>query len=194
MCATSVLAATALAVQGHRDAETLRGTAPARLSHGARAVLTAFAREIEKAQAPGGPFENARAFASKTAEHAARIAAVLTIFADPDAPDVTGETMAGAVELATFFANEAARLADAAIVPPNVADAEKMRRWLQGSWSERFISAAIAAQRGPFSVTQRARKALHLLAAHGHLIEANGAEVAGKPRREAWQIVGEAKP
>ena len=42
-------------------------------------MLIAFARQVEKAQAPGGPFEDARAFASKTAEHAARIAAVLTI-------------------------------------------------------------------------------------------------------------------
>ena len=35
----------------------------------------------------------------------------------------------------------------------------------------------------------RARKALHRMQAHGWLIEDNGAEVAGKPRKEAWQIV-----
>ncbi|MDZ7709231.1 MAG: DUF3987 domain-containing protein [Roseovarius sp.] len=91
---------------------------------------------MEKAQRPGEHFEDARAFASKTAEHAARLAAVLTIYADPDAPEVTGEMMAGATELATFYANEAARLADAAIVPPEVADAERMRLWLLGSWRE----------------------------------------------------------
>src|SRR6056297_2397193 len=146
------------------------------LSDEARDVLTAFAREVEKAQAPGGPFEDARAFASKTAEHAARLAAVLTIYADPVAAQVAGETMAGAIEVATFYANEAARLADAAIVPPEVADAERMRLWLLGSWGELFISA---------------RKALRKLETHGWLIEANGAEVEGKPRREAWRIVRE---
>lgn len=161
------------------------------LSQEARDVLTAFAREVEKAQGPGGPFEDARAFASKTAEHAARIAAVLTIFANPDAAEVTGEMMAGATELATHYANEAARLADAAIVPPEVADAERMRLWLLGSWGELFISARAAAQRGPFKVTDRARKALRKLESHGWLIEANGAEVEGKPRREAWRIVRE---
>ena len=159
------------------------------LSTEARKVLTSFAREVEKAQAPGGAFEDAHAFASKAAEHAARIAAVLTIYADPDASEVTGETMAGATELATFYANEAARLADAANVPAEVADAERMRLWLQRSWNEPWISAAIAAQNGPFKVTARARKALQLLQAHGYVIEENGAEVAGKQRKEAWRIV-----
>lgn len=159
------------------------------MSAAARDVLTAFAREIEKAQASGGPFQDARAFASKTAEHAARLAAVMTIYADPDAPEVTGETMAGAIEIATFYANEAARLADAAIVPPEVADAERMRKWLLASWVEPCISAGIAAQRGPFKVTERARKALQRLQAHGWLVVDDGAEVADKSRKEAWRIV-----
>jgi hypothetical protein len=161
------------------------------LARDARDMLTDFARDVEKAQGPGGTFEDARAFASKTAEHAARLAAVSTIFADPDAAQVTRETMAGAIEIASFYANEAARLADAAIVPPEVADAERMRLWLLGSWGEPCISARAAAQRGPFKVTDRARKALRKLETHGWLIEANGAEVEGKPRREAWRIVRE---
>jgi hypothetical protein len=164
------------------------------LARAARDALTAFAREVEKAQGPGGTFEDARAFASKTAEHAARLAAVLTIYADPDAPEVRGETMTGATKIATFYANEAARLADAAIVPPEVADAERMRKWLLNSWAEPCISAAIAAQLGPFKLTKQARKALQLLADYGWLVEDNGAEVAGKRRREAWRIVREVQP
>ena len=159
------------------------------LSTEARTVLTGFAREVEKAQAPDGPFEDAHAFASKAAEHAARLAAVLTIYANPDAPEVTDETMAGATEIANFYANEAARLAQAAVVPVEVKDAEKMRVWLLKKWSEPCISAAIAAQHGPFSITDRARKAMQRLQAHGWLIEDNGAEVKGKSRREAWRIV-----
>lgn len=164
------------------------------ISREARDVLTAFARKVEKAQAPDGPFEDTRAFASKTAEHAARLAAVLTIYADPDAAQVTGETMAGAIEIATFYANEAARLADAAIVPPEVADAEQMRKWLLGSWDEPCISASIAAQLGPFKLTKRVRKALQLLADYGWLLQDNGAKVAGKSRKEAWKIVRGVQP
>lgn len=159
------------------------------MSPDARAVLTIFAREAETAQAPGGHFEGARAFASKAAEHAARLAAVLTIYADPNAVEVTGEIMVGAIEIATFYVNEAARLADTAILPREVADAERMRKWLLESWKEPCISAAIAAQRGPFKVTDRTRKALLKLCSYGWLMEANGEEVAGKPRKEAWRIV-----
>lgn len=161
------------------------------MSEEARSVLLVFARGMEKAQAPGGAFEDARAFASKTAEHASRLAAVLTIFTDPDTPEVTGEIMAGAVEIANFYVNEAARLANAAIVPPEVADALRMRNWLLNSWDEPFISAGIAAQRGPFKITDRARKALNRLQAHGYLMEANGQMVAGAHRREAWQVIRE---
>lgn len=164
------------------------------LADDARGVLVEFARQVEESQAQGGPFEDIRAFASKAAEHAARIAAVLTIYADPDATEVTEETMVGAVELATFYVEEAARLADAAIVPPEVADAERMRRWLLTSWSEPCISAGIAAQRGPFKVTDRARKALRHLEKHGWVVEDNGAEVSGKARKEAWRIVRDIEP
>lgn len=161
------------------------------MSPDARAVLTMFARNVETAQAPGGPFEGSRAFASKAAEHAARIAAALTIYTDPGALKVTGETMVGAIEVATFYANEAARLADAATVPREVADAERMRKWLLERWKEPYISAAVATQRGPFKVTDRNRKALRLLESHGALIKADNAEVDGKPRKEAWLIVRE---
>lgn len=60
----------------------------------ARMVLTDLARAVEEAQAKGGAFEDAKAFASRTAEHAARLAAALTIFVDPEAMTVNGETMA----------------------------------------------------------------------------------------------------
>ena len=51
-----------------------------------------------------------------------------------------------------------------------------MRKWLLTSWSEPFISARSAAQRGPFKVTDRARRALKRLDPrdYGWLIEANG--------------------
>jgi hypothetical protein len=155
----------------------------------ARAVLTDFAREVEKAQAQGGPFESSRAFASKTAEHAARIAGVMRLISDPDATAITGETMADAVTLASYYANEAARIHAASVVPPDIADAERLRKWLMTAWPENYISAAIAAQRGPFKLTDRNRKLLRILADHDWLIEANDADVDGKSRKEAWRLV-----
>lgn len=164
------------------------------LSPDARAVLQDFALAVEAAQAKGGEFEGVRPFASKAAEHAARIAAVLTLFENPDAGAVTGETIADAVTLATFYANEAARLSDAATVSAETAEAEKLRRWLLENWGEPFISASDAAQRGPFKETDRARKALATLQRHGWAEPVvGGAEVLGKRRREAWRIVRTAR-
>ena len=160
------------------------------LSGEARAVLQDFALAVEAAQAKGGDLEAVRPFSSKAAEHAARMAAVLTLFADPDARAVTGETMADAVALATFYVNEAARLADAATVSQETAEAERLRRWLLDSWGEPFISASDAAQRGPFKETDRTRKALKTLERHGWVILLEeGAEILCKRRREAWRVV-----
>lgn len=64
-----------------------------------------------------------------------------------------------------------------------------MKRWLLTSWQQDFISAGIAAQRGPFKLTERTRKALNLLEDHGYLVAANGSEVDGKKRKEAWKVV-----
>lgn len=71
------------------------------LADEASTVLTDCTRNMERAQGMGEAFEEARAFASKAAEHAARLAAVMTLFADPEAMVVTGEAMADAVALAT---------------------------------------------------------------------------------------------
>jgi hypothetical protein len=156
----------------------------------ARAVLQDFALAIERAQAKGGALEGVRPFASKAAEHAARLATVTTLFADPRAHEVTGETMADAVALATYYAAEAARLSDAATVSAETADAERLRVWITEAWPEPCISASDAAQRGPFKETDRVRKALMTLQRHGWVVPvAGGAEVLGKRRREAWRVV-----
>lgn len=157
----------------------------------AKTVLIDYARNMEKAQAPGAPFEDVRAFASKAVEHAARMAAVMTLFADPEAMTVTGETMAHALTLVTFYTKEAARLQNAAVIPPHIADAELMKEWLLTSWGEEFVTAGLAAQRGPnrLRTAEQCRKVFGLLEAHGWLIRANDATVDGKQRKEAWRVV-----
>lgn len=159
------------------------------LSSTARQVLTEFAKAIETAQAPGNVFEDVRAFASKAAEHAARIAAVLTIYRDPDAASVTGEIMAGAVEIARFYANEAKRLSEAAVIPTDVVDAQRMRSWLIERWPEDYISQRAAVNHGPFKDSGRTTKAIKSLVQHGWLRQASGVMVSGHKCKNAWLIV-----
>ena len=68
------------------DAETRELSRIIPLSREARALLVAFADEVEEAQAPGGAFAHVTGHASKAAEHAARIAGVLTAWRDLRAP------------------------------------------------------------------------------------------------------------
>jgi hypothetical protein len=162
------------------------------LSGDAREVLQEFALVVEAAQAKGGELEGVRPFASKAAEHAARLAAVMTLFGNPDASNVTRVTMDDAVTLATFYVNEAARLTDAATISKDTADAEKLRRWILESWGEQLISTPDVVQRGPnqFRETAHVRKLLAILQRHGWLVLLDkSAEILNKRRREAWSIV-----
>ncbi|MCL1629964.1 YfjI family protein [Roseibaca sp. V10] len=86
------------------------------LTPDARTLLEAFADAIEAAQAPGGSLAHITGTASKAAEQAARIAGVLTLWRDLQAPAVEACDMADAIALAQFYLSEASRLASAATV------------------------------------------------------------------------------
>ncbi len=65
---------------------------------------------VERKLADGGAFHTIRAFGAKMAEHAGRLAAVLAIYADPDAMEVSAEMMACGIALAHHYAAELLRL------------------------------------------------------------------------------------
>jgi hypothetical protein len=158
----------------------------------ARALLVAFADAIEAAQAPGGDLAHITGTASKTAEQAARIAGVLTIWRDLHAPRVEAGDMADAIELAQFYLAEASRLASAATVSAEIDRAEALRRWLLESWPERDVMARDVVQFGPNPLreTPKARAAVGILEKHGWLVPVEpGTVVRGASRKEAWTIV-----
>ena len=153
--------------------------------------LISFYNATEVSLGAGGEFERIRAFASKAAEHAARLAGVLTVYAGNET--VSDEIMGHAISLAWYYLREALRLSDAAIISSETGDAELLRKWLLESWTEPFISATDAAQHGPNRLreTRKLRTLLRVLESHGwlHPVE-GGAEVGGKRRREVWRIHG----
>lgn len=83
---------------------------PLRLDPGATAIWIEFYDEVERQQADGAPLAGVRAWASKAAEHAARISAVITLMEDPRATEVPTATMEGAVAVAAFYLGEHVRL------------------------------------------------------------------------------------
>lgn len=162
------------------------------LSREARERLIAYSDHVEREQAPGGQFETIKGFASKSAEQAARIAGVLTLWADLSRPEVSGEAMTRAIVLAGFYLSEALRLAGAAAVSAPVAKAEQLRKWmLSDSWGASWLTTTAVLQRGPNRLRENpeARAAIEVLVENGHLIPLpRGTEIEGRKVREAWRI------
>ncbi len=162
------------------------------LSDAARAMLVRFSDAVEAAQAPGGDLAQVPGYASKAAEQACRIAGVLTLWRDLNAPDVQADDMGNGMALAQFYLGEASRLADAATVSAENDRAEKLRKWLLTDWTEAEVLVRDVVQYGPNPLreTPKARAALGLLEKHGWLAPLDpGTVVRGAARKEAWRIV-----
>ena len=140
---------------------------------------------------PGGELEPVKAFGAKMAEHAGRLAAVLAVYADPDAMEVPGETMACGVALAQHYGAELLRLRGAAAVSPDLRLAARLLDWWRARPDPRCHLAAVY-QRGPNALGEaaKARRIVGLLEEHGWLRRLPpGEELDGKPRKEAWALV-----
>lgn len=162
------------------------------LAHEARTLLAEFSDAIEKAQAPGGDLAYITGTASKVAEQAARIAGVLTLWHDLNAPKVEGPAMADAISLAQYYLAEASRLASAATVSAEIDRAETLRRWLLETWLHGDVVVRDVVNRGPNPLREspKARAALTILENHGWLVRLDpGTVVRGAGRKEAWRIV-----
>lgn len=158
----------------------------------ARALLVGFSDAIERAQASGGDLAHVTGYASKAAEQAARIAGVLTLWCDLDAPAVMMQQMGDGIALAQFYLGEAVRLADAATISHEIDRAEALRKWLLESWSHPEIMVRDVVRRGPNPLREspKARAALGILERHGWLAPLDpGTVVRGAARAEAWHIV-----
>lgn len=136
--------------------------------------------------------EHVRAYASKSAEQAARIAGVLTLWADLNAPEVTPQAMSWGVTLADFYLAEARRLAEAGLVSDATAKAEALRRWLLEGWQYPDVTLREMVQSGPTRLRETApmRATVAVLVKAGWLVALpEGTEVRGSARKEAWRIV-----
>jgi hypothetical protein len=178
--------------QGTRNELTPR-TAP--LSPKARPVWVAFHDHVEKRLVAGGELEPVRGLANKLPEHAARIAAVLTLVRDIEAGEVCLAEVEAGIELAEHYATEALRLFGASRVNADVSMAQRLLTWLLSQWREPNISLPDVYQRGLNAIGDQAtaRRLVTVLEEHGWLVKIpEGATVAGQRRRDAWRIVREA--
>jgi hypothetical protein len=164
------------------------------LASDARQLWIEFADAIESQIGPDGELAAVKPLANKLPEHAARLAAVLALFADINAPDVSAEHMAAGITLAQHYLLEAQRLNESARVSNDLRTAQDLLDWLQNTWGEAAVSLPDIYQKGPRSIDVRdkatALRLVKILVEHGWLkLEPAGAVVAGQHRREVWLIV-----
>lgn len=98
----------------------------------ARALWIAFHDEIERQQETGSELDAARPFASKAAEHAARIAGIITMVENPQATHISSEAMDGAIQLTAFYLNEHLRLTGAGRQEREEGALRSLLEWMQG--------------------------------------------------------------
>jgi Protein of unknown function (DUF3987) len=141
------------------------------LSPEARTILIAGYNEMESAQNDDGALVTIREFSSKAAEHACRIAGVLTLLENPDAPMVSVESIASALELVQAYLREHIRLAGTAGVSVEVGNAVKLLEWLRRA-KRLTVTPRDVMRLGPYSIREApaAKAALRLLQENGWLI------------------------
>jgi len=162
------------------------------LSGEAERLLIRFADTVEREQRAGGRLEHITGFASKAAEHAVRLAGVLTVYTNPKALEISPEYMKNGIALADWYISEAVRLRDAASLSSDTTQAETLRVWLVSKWAEPYVSVRAIVNRGPNSLRESklVRKIIAPLEVNGWLIRIpDGAEVLGEKSREAWRVV-----
>ena len=106
-------------------------TRPLALSAEAAALWIEFYNQIEMEQATDKELQGSRPFASKVAEHAARIAGIIEIAGDPSAAVVSVETMEGAIQVASFYISEHVRLTGAGIEDRHAKLLRMLLDWMQ---------------------------------------------------------------
>jgi hypothetical protein len=153
-----------------------------------------FYNAAERQLAPGGKLAAIRAFASKLAEHAGRIAAVIALYSDPNCTSVNAEAMSVGINLANHYASEALRLNEDARITDKLRVAEKLWQWLVEK-KKGTIHLAEVYQTGPTELrtAAAAKEVIKILEDHGYLSPLHGSDkepvvIDGVRRKEGWCV------
>jgi Protein of unknown function (DUF3987)/Toprim domain len=142
------------------------------ISAGATAPWRTFYNHIEIQCGVGNPLASISDFAAKAAEHAARIAGVITIIEDLHAKEIGEKTMCGAIALVDWYVNEACRLQQAGRTDPGLRRAATLLEWLQAQpKSEICFREILRLGPNPTRTKDAAEEALLVLTSHGWISE-----------------------
>lgn len=150
---------------------------------------------IEARLAPKQALEPVKAFAAKTAEHAARIAGVLTLLENLQADRIPGTAMRAGIELARWYLNEALRLVCVSTVDQDLQDAQRLLEWLYDQGADMVYPAMVYNNNWTIRTKARAVTLLQIPEEHEHLLRLeNMTEIDGRKRRLAWKVLSHPSP
>ncbi|WP_457089482.1 YfjI family protein [Microvirga sp. P5_D2] len=158
----------------------------------ARSRWIRFSDEVESEVGPGGRLEPIRGLASKLAEHAARLAGILSLVRDVAGREISCESLEAGIELARHYAQEALRLEGASAIRPEIIRAKQLLTWLHEHWGEPLVSLPDVYQWGPSPLRDKksALEAITILEGHLWLLRHEGAAVVKNVRRrDVWHII-----
>jgi Protein of unknown function (DUF3987) len=154
-----------------------------KLSAAAVAALMEFEHAINDEQKPEGHYAPIPSFANKMAEHAQRLAAILTLISDVGALEISVESMLCGIELALFYGEEALRILDAEQISKKLLIAQELLDWMQKHWRPQhgdtitFRQISQSAPRSIRSKTLEEREAIvGILKKHGWLATIKGSD------------------
>jgi hypothetical protein len=127
------------------------------LSGGATAAWIAFHDHVESQSGSQGSLFPVRDFAAKIAEHAARIAGVLTIVDDVHAAIIETSVMESAIVLADWYLSEALRIMQGTRIDPTLVRAQQLLDWMLARESRSPVPFRDILRLGPNPTRTKAR-------------------------------------
>lgn len=166
--------------------ETGQGVAPAMLEFcpQARGVWVRVYNLIEKQLAPFGSLADVKDVASKTADNAARIAALFHLYQNGPTGAISSHAMQSACEIAMWHLTESRRLLTELSQDPALSLAARLDAWLIERCNEQRtdrVSTRDVLQRGP---SMKLRKIAQLTSVLQELIDADRASLVSDDRKK----------
>lgn len=159
------------------------------LAPDAKPIWIQFHDHVQHLMRPTQPLAPIQGFAAKAAEHALRLAGVLTFVDHGDAGSMDAAHIEAAITLVEFYLSEALRLFHSAAINPDLLLAEQLLAW---AWARGGLLYRRAVyQYGPNAIREKkkAQQILDILEKHGWIRRIpGGAEIDGAHRKEAWEV------
>jgi hypothetical protein len=159
------------------------------LSPEAKLQWVKFHNEIEENCQKGRKYDSIRGFAAKAAEHAARLAGILTMVKNLGAFEISHEQMEAGIKLTRFYLSEALRLFGAASINLNLIRAEKALEWAKSQGGLFALVDLYQSKVHGIDDVTTARLITNILMEHRWIRKVDGgAEIKGKHRRDVFEV------